>query len=110
MKELKSWADLSEHYSMVLFNQCINIEDGAVLNEWFENHTCELEENEECECEAFQWYAISVNESDVNYLKNEFDIEIFYSDTLDLHILPVYHYGTSWNILGLKGGYVNTGL
>ena len=55
MKEMKSWGDLSKHYGMVLFNQCITIEDGAVHMEWMESHNCEAMRGEihlqDCEIE-----------------------------------------------------------
>ena len=36
MNKLKSWTDLANHYNLVLFNNMVNIEDGAVLMEWTE--------------------------------------------------------------------------
>jgi hypothetical protein len=138
--ELKSWGDLAGVGNLTLFNNCIDLNDGAVLYEWKENHlpNCETEQSrykiedlqekenpteqekkeleeliseygEEpyCECEPYQWYIIDRNDSDIEYLNQEYDLDIFYSETLGLHILPVYHFGTSWDILGLKGGYVN---
>ena len=134
MNELKSWADLAQRYSMVLFNKVTELNDGAVLEEWQENHyqNCEAEQardhietcekknckkcteykteygdSPECSCEVYQWYIIELSEFDAEYLNKEFNLDIFYSDTVDNYILPVYHYGTSWRIMGLKGGYVN---
>ena len=111
MKELKTWADLSNAYSLVLFNSCVDIADGAVLMEWQEQHECEPEPEDQdpkdyyCECEVAQWYAISVSFSDKEYLNKEFDLDIFYSETLGIYILPVSHFGTGWDMLNLKGGY-----
>jgi len=53
--ELKTWGDLAERYSLVLFNDCVNLNDGAVLEEWQENHQCEAMEAsnhiDDCEVE-----------------------------------------------------------
>lgn len=52
-----------------------------------------------CLCNLSQWDIESINE-----LQNEFhsnDVIIAYSEVLDLHVLMVPHYGTSW-------GYVMT--
>jgi len=102
--------------------------DEGVLYEWIEQHTqnCksdlaryELEnlqedskeykaivhehgENPECNCEPAQWYAIAAGDSDVKFLNEKFDMDIFYSDVLGLHILPVYHFGTSWDYVNLS--------
>lgn len=132
MKQLKKWSDLPNQYPMVLFNNMVNVDDGAVLMEWMDQHNpnCEAEqarehiencdikdckecaklkdefgEYPECNCEPYQWYLIEVNEFDVEHLNKEFNLDIFLSDTLDAYVLPVYHYGTAWNMLLLKGGY-----
>lgn len=64
-------------------------------------------EDPECNCEMYQTYIIDLSEWDIEYLKKEFDLDIFWSDTIDNYILQVYHFGTSWRIMGLAGGYVN---
>lgn len=56
----------------------------------------------ECNCEPAQWYAIAINEYDQKFLNDTFGMDIFYSDTLDLYILPVYHFGTSWTHVNLS--------
>lgn len=121
MHKFKTWADFAKNYDLVLFNQCVNLGDGEVLQEWIENHTCEAQEalhhleeckkkeckeceeikNEygecpECSCEPFQWYAIAAGEWDVEHLNENYNLDIFYSDFLGIYILPVYHFGTSW--------------
>lgn len=103
MKTFKTWGDLSNHYSLVLFNNCVKLNDGAILNEWMENHKCELEDGQEyCECEVYQWYAIAISEFDQEYLNKKYNLDIFFSDTLGIYILPVYHYGTSWDYVNLN--------
>ncbi len=122
MNNYKTWADFAKNHSLVLFNECVNVNDGAVLHEWIENHDCEqdnmrfhLEECEkeackkcdeirhdygdcpECACEPLQWYAIGIDEYSMERLNKTYGLDIFYSDTLDIFILPVYHFGTGWS-------------
>ena len=105
----------------------MNIEDGAVQIEWMESHNCEGLEAQEhvedceaedcatcrdhkeeygeypgCACEVFQWYAIDVSDSEAERLNKNYTLDIFYSDTLDMHILPVYHFGTAWSGVSLS--------
>jgi hypothetical protein len=51
--------------------------------------------------EIFQFYLCNVNEFDIKYLKeltkDNNDIILSYSDTLDCNVLMVDHYGTSWS-------------
>ena len=132
IEDLKSWGDLASRFDLTLFNCLPNINNGAMLEEWSEIHTCEsiearnhiegceikdckkckelieeFGEYPECECEPYQWYIIDIDKFDFKALNDEFDLDIFYSETIDNYILPVYHFGTSWRIMGLKGGYVN---
>ena len=138
MDELKSWADLSARYPMILFNKWASINDGAIMEEWQEQHyeSCPYEqarykieslaqskkakdikerqnlideygEEPNCECEMYQTFIIDIDESTAEELKGEFGLDIFYSEVIDNYIIQVYHYDTSWRIMGLKGGYVN---
>jgi hypothetical protein len=130
MQDIKTFADFASRFDLVLFNECVNLADGRVLEEYLENHSCEFEnarmeidtlkengkENSkkckelideygdcpECSCEPYQWYAISINEYDVEYYNEEYALDIFYSDTLGIYILPVYHYGTAWDYVPLN--------
>ena len=45
--ELKTWQDLAKKYSLVLFNNCINLGDGEVMDEWAEQHECGDDDDEE---------------------------------------------------------------
>jgi hypothetical protein len=126
-KKLKTWADFAKGYDLVLFNNCINIEEGGVIEDWLEVHTCDKTVAEwhmqdckiknckdckeylyehgnapQCECEVFQWYAIAVGDRNREYLNETYNMDIFWSDNLQLNILPVYHYGTAWDYVDLK--------
>lgn len=100
---------------MILFNRIINhdvdpyfIEDNIDLFEK-ECKACalepDLEKAENCdECggngtiplEPYQFFVVDVSEFDIAYLK-EYGVNVGYSEKLDLHILPIYDYGTSWS-------------
>jgi len=111
MRTFKTWADLANHYSLVLFNDCTKLVRAdnnsffeGVIMEWQEKHleNCQSQlEGNECECEPIQWYAIAVSEFDQKYLNETYNTDIFYSGTLGIYILPVYHYGTSWDYVAL---------
>ena len=103
-KDWTTWADFANCYDLVLFNEAPNLVhrdnksyDEGVLYEWLESHDCDREEDEECACDPFQWYAIAVGEYEAEFLNKYFNMDIFYSEVLGIHILPVYHYGTSWS-------------
>lgn len=140
MRDFKTWGDFAKKYSLVLFNQAINLVsrdnssfDEGVIYEWQEKHldNCESEmarveieslegsedkkdikrrnelidefgECPECQCEPYQWYAIEVGEFDAEWLNKNYGMDIFYSEILGIYILPVYHFGTSWDYVDLN--------
>lgn len=57
---------------------------------------------EECNGEAqhdlepYQEFIVGVSEWDIESLK-EFGVKVGYSNALDVHVLPIYDYGTSWS-------------
>jgi len=61
----------------------------------------EYGEMPECQCEPFQWYAIAVSDDEAEWLNEEYSLDIFWSDILQLHILPVYHFGTAWDYVNI---------
>lgn len=109
-REWRTWEDFANSYDLVLFNNCTNLVshdntsffEGVTL-EWLESHDCPAnhEDGEECSCEPYQWYAIGVSDSDKDFLNEYFGLDIFWSDILQLHILPVYHFGTAWSHVSL---------
>lgn len=96
-KELKTWGDLDRRYKLILFNNCTEIDDGAVFKEYLQS----LEEDKDEEEEIFQWYVIEIDEDEKDFLNEKYGLNIFYSETLGLFILPVYHFGTSWDYMDL---------
>lgn len=53
------------------------------------------EENDEYP-EIFQWYLTDLSDGAKNWQEKTFDIKYVYSSVLDLYVMPVTHYGTSW--------------
>lgn len=47
--------------------------------------------------EIFQWYLTDASEDTVEYLEKTFGLLFTYSDILDLWVLCVPHFGTSWD-------------
>lgn len=47
--------------------------------------------------EIYQWFLTDCNENDVEWLEEHFGLLFTYSEKLDLYILCVDHYGTSWD-------------
>lgn len=109
-KDWKTWEDFANCYDLVLFNNCTDLvhKDNTsyfegVVNEWAESHDCQKEnEDDDCYCEPYQWYAIGISEYDAKFLNNNFSLDIFYSEILGIYILPVYHWGTGWSHVDLS--------
>jgi len=95
---------------MILCNNITNA-DEAFFEENYElfEYPCEEcadkteEENcEECagegrhDAEPYQYYLIDGHTYDLERLK-EYGVEYGYSEKLDLHVLPIYDFGTGWS-------------
>ena len=76
------------HNTRILCNDICNID---VL--FWDNCRFELEEGEE----IFQFFLTNCTESDVEFLEEHFGLLFAYSELLDLYVLCVDHYGTSWD-------------
>ena len=77
------------HY--ILCNNIVDIDSNLYENILLDNPEDEFPE-------IYQWYISDCSEYDVEYLREHFPGIIFaYSELLDLYILCVTHYGTSWD-------------
>ena len=74
--------------SLILCNEICNID---VL--FWENCRFSLEEGDE----IFQFFLTNCTEADVEFLEKHFGLLFAYSPLLDLYVLCVDHYGTSWD-------------
>lgn len=81
------------HNNLILCNDIEKIDE----NLW-ENYRFELtEENGAIDIEIFQYYLTDCSEDDVEWLEKHFNLKFTYSEKLDLYVLCVTHYGTSWD-------------
>ena len=74
--------------SLILCNDIPSIDDSIFWNNRFEWSE---------ESEIYQWFLTDCSESDVEYLEQHFGLKFTFSDALDLYVLCVDHYGTSWD-------------
>ena len=63
----------------------------------YDNMRFPLIDEDDNVCEIFQWFLTDCSESDVEYLEQHFGLKFTFSDVLDLYVLCVDHYGTSWD-------------
>ena len=47
--------------------------------------------------EIYQWYLTDCSDYDVDFLEQHFGLKFTYSEMLELYILCVTHWGTSWD-------------
>jgi len=97
---------------MVLCNNIIKVDEGFFEDNselfWKDCEECEgtgktqAEPCDECngegrfDIEPYQYFIVGVSQWDIERLK-EYGVEVGYSNALDVHILPIYDYGTSWS-------------
>lgn len=79
---------------MVLANDLIVKTDG-VIGYWEIENAPELEDDEDCYPEIFQWYIIT--ERGAELLCEYTDEFVYCNDELDLYLWGVTHFGTSWD-------------
>lgn len=76
--------------SMILCNEIVNVD-----NEIFDNiENGDIDYNSE----IYQYYLVTLN-ADIDFIKEHYGDELIlaYSNVLDLYVLLVDHYGTSWD-------------
>ena len=54
------------------------------------------------ENEIFQYFISDCSQSDAEYLNKFFGIQFLFSEKLDCYILPVFHFGTSWDYVPVE--------
>lgn len=63
----------------------------------YDNMRFDLEDEDGNIRDIYQYYLTDCSQSDVEYLEKTFGLLFTYSDNLDLFILCVDHFGTSWD-------------
>lgn len=86
-----SYKDATEyfHNSLILCNNIVDLDDCI-----FEN--CELCNVEQ---EYYQYYLTDCSQDDAEKLNQWFGLNFLYSEKLELYVLCVEHFGTSWNYI-----------
>lgn len=83
----------------VLCNNIVDVDQSIydnLMNVW--SYTNPDDDEEENLPEIYQWFLTNADENDVKYAQMHYPEVIFvYSDVLDLYVLAVQHYGTSWD-------------
>lgn len=79
--------------SLILCNDIANVDESVFKNFRFEYYNEETDEY----TEIYQYFLTSYSLDDVQFLEEHFDLLFSYSEKLDLYVLCVNHYGTSWD-------------
>lgn len=79
--------------SLTLCNDIVNIDNSVFENYRFEYYNEETDEY----TEIYQYFLTSYSLDDVRFLEKHFNLLFSYSEKLDLYILCVDHWGTSWD-------------
>ena len=85
-----------KRYTNYLCNNIVEIDPSVYDNARFSFYE-ENEDGSETQTEVYQWYLTDATESDVEFLEKSFGLLFTYSNVLDMYVLCVDHYGTSWN-------------
>ena len=78
--------------NLILCNEIPSI-DASIFDEMRFDYVDE----EDNYIDIFQWFLTSYNRSDVEYLEKTFGLLFAYSNLLNLYVLCVDHFGTSWD-------------
>ena len=90
-KLLKS---LNIYDSLLLCNNIVNVEEYL-----FDNIVAgELEDD----TEIYQYYLFDCSSYDLERIQEDTDLLVFYSEKLELYVLGVTHFGTSWDYVPAK--------
>lgn len=90
-----AWDRLSGNSPLILCNNLPEIDpsiyDNVVVGDLYDEETDNY-------AEVFQYYLTDLTDWGIEYIKeNSQSFTIAYSETLDLYVLMVTHYGTAWD-------------
>jgi len=80
-----------------LRNNIICYNNIVEIDPQFEYHSSLYNEENDIYNEVYQFYLTDCTEDDVTFLKKHFNLLFAYSPLLELYVLLVDHYGTSWD-------------
>ena len=82
---------LNIYDNLLLCNNIVNVEeylfDDVVAGDF----------DYEDDVEIYQYYLFNCSDYDLERIKEDTDLLVFYSEKLDLYVLGVTHFGTSWD-------------
>lgn len=84
--------------SLIMCNDIVNVDPSIIENSRFETYDDETGEY----TEIYQYYLTNYGAGDVEFLEQHFNLLFSYSDMLDLYILCVDHFGTSWDYVTVE--------
>lgn len=81
--------------NIVLCNNIVDIDDDLDIrfNQYDEDHN---------PITIFQFFITDCSEDDVDFLEDSFDLKFAYSPLLDVYVLCVDHWGTSWDYVKIE--------
>ena len=80
---------------LVLCNNIVDIDDCL-------DFRFSLEDEDGNQVDIFQYFLTDCSEDDVEFLEKTFNLLFAYSEKLDLFVLCVNHYGTSWDYVSIE--------
>lgn len=103
-KKLNEYEKQNHCISYRTLLDCLGIDNLILCNDIAKYHDLELvngndfyEENEDDYLEIYQYFLIDLSGFQLNQIIKETDLLIYYCSDLDLYVLGVTHYGTSWD-------------
>lgn len=106
-KEIHYYSEIAEklNNNLILCNDIINVDESVIDNMvygdyWSKDYWEDVEEEEREdieEPEIYQYFLLDCSKSRIENLQYNYPEVIYsYSEKLDLYILCVHHWGTSW--------------
>lgn len=91
----------------LFYNDCDSLsywedEDGEIYNDFDDIPEDKQESANQIDEDVFQYYLTDCGSNDVEYLRDNFGLKFAYSEKLDLWVLLVTHYGTSWEYVSCE--------
>jgi hypothetical protein len=81
----------------LFYSECETCEGNGEIEKDGETVTCdECNGDGQHATEPYQYFLIDGHQFDLERLK-EYGVEYGYSESLDLHVLPIYDFGTGWS-------------
>ena len=108
-KPKTSYADAVKKLDLVLCNNIPQVDESIWDNARFSLYYEDEKGNETDDMiEIYQYYFTDASLSTIEYLENRYGLLFTYSDKLDVFILCVTHFGTSWDYIPVQDNEAET--